>query len=251
MTALLLLLLGLAAAGTPPPATPAEGGPWIVVQKDGTRVTFDSPPRASGGRLVGTLRGSGTLVSVPEARVDREATAKANAPGAVLAPAPKAVATPRPFETPPLGDRAKLTRSAEEAQRLLEGTRAGTGTASPSPPASPSPASPGEAVRVPAESAPVDRMGRGEEYWRERAGALRSELVQAERELAQAEADLESAERAYLGRSEAERTTFVVQLLEARDRAARARREHGESSVRWQALEEEARKAGAFPGWLR
>ena len=251
MTAPLLLVLGLAAAGTLPPATPASGAPWIVVQKDGTRVTFEAPPRATGGRLVGTLRGSGTLVSVPEARVDREATARANAPGAAEAPAPKAASTPRPFETPPLGDRARLTKSGEEAQRLLEGTRAGTAAVSPPPPASPSRTPSGDTVKVPEVTAPVDRMGRGEDYWRERAATLRSELVEAERHLAQAEADLESAERAYLGRSEAERTTFVVQLIEARDRAARARREHGEFSVRWQALEEEARKAGAFPGWLR
>jgi hypothetical protein len=250
MTGALLLVLGLAAAPTPRATAPA-GGPWVVVQKDGTRVTFAAPPAASGGRLVGTLRGAGTLVSIPEARVDAEATARANAPGAVVPPAPKAVPTPRPFETPPLGDRARLTKSGEEAQRLLEGARAGTATAPGSPSASPAPSATAAPEKAPVESAPVDRMGRGEDYWRERASSLRSELVEAERALAQAEADLESAERAYLGRSEAERTTFVVQLIEARDRAARARREHGDKSVRWQALEEEARKSGAFPGWLR
>lgn len=251
MTNALLLVLALSVAPTPPAPTPAARGPWVVVQKDGTRVTFDVPPRASGGRLVGTLRGSGTLVSIPEARVDGEATARANSPGGAAAPVPKAISTPRPFETPPLGDRAKLTKSGEEAQRLLEGARAGAPGASPSPSPSRPPGDAGAAAKAPADVPPVDRLGRGEDYWRARAAALRSELVDAERELAQAEADLESAERAYLGRGEAERTTFVVNLISARDRAERARRDHGQSSARWQALEEEARKSDAFPGWLR
>lgn len=253
MTGVLLLVLGLAGApGATPAAAAAPAGPWIVVQKDGTRVTFDSPPRTSGGRLVGNLRGSGTLVSIPETRVDADATARANAPGAATlsAPPPKAVATPRPFETPPLGERVRLTKSGEEAQRHLEGARTGTAPPSPAPGTTPPPGTKAGAKPV-EEVAPVDRMGRGENYWRERASGLRAALDQAEAELAQAEADLEAAERAYLGGSEADRTTFVVRVIEARDRAATARRQHGLTSTRWEAFEDEARKAGAFPGWLR
>ncbi len=254
MTGVLLLVLGLVAApGASPAAAAPAAGPWVVVQKDGTRVTFETPPKSTGGRLVGNLRGSGTLVSIPETRVDEGATVRANAAGAatVSAPPPKAVVTPRPFETPPLGERVRLTKSGEEAQRLLEGARAGTAAPPPPPGATPVPGTtPGPAKAV-AEEAPVDRMGRGENYWRERAGALRAALEQAERELVQAEADLASAERAYLGGSEAERATFVVRVIEARDLAATARRQHGLTSVRWQEFEDEARKAGAFPGWLR
>lgn len=220
----------------------------MVVQKDGTRVTFVEPPRSESGRLVGRLQGSGTLVSIPETRVDAPATARANVPGAV-APAPTRAPTPRPFQTPPLGNRVRLSKTGEEAQRVLEGARpAPTRTSGPgqTPPSGTTPAP----TETP-QGEPVDRLGRGEDYWRQRAAGLRSALEEAERELAQAEADLEAAEKAYFGPSDGERTTFVVRLIEARDRAARARREHGQSSVRWQAFEEEARKAGAFPGWLR
>ena len=232
-------------------ATPPEPDGWVVVQKDGSRVTLEGKPEVRSGKLVGRLRGSGTLVSIPEARVDGPATVRANAPGArAPTPVPVSAPAPRPWETPPLGDRVRLTKPADEAQRVLEGARPG----GPRPAAEPSAAAPGATPgpkEAPTGSGPVDLMGRGEEYWRERAAGLRAQLQEAERALAQAEADLESAERAYLGRSEAERTTFAVKLIEARDLAARARREHGQSSVRWQSFEEEARKSGAFPGWLR
>ena len=62
---------------------------------------------------------------------------------------------------------------------------------------------------------------------------------------------LEAAERAWLGPSDAEQATFVLQVLAARERAERARAELRREEGRWEALQEEARKSGAFPGWLR
>jgi hypothetical protein len=254
MKAAVLLVLSLLASGavTPPVTAPVSsarpaGGPWIVVEADGTRVTFAAPPENRAGRLVGRLHASGALVSIPAARVDAEATARANMPTvpAVVTPSPKQRQTRRPFETPSLGDQVRLRKTGEEAQRVLERSRTGTPHPAPAPGSTP--------TEAPAQepAAPADRLGRGEEYWRERAGALRSDLQQAERVLAEAEADLEAAERANLGGSGAERTTFVVRVLEARDRAELARLEHRQARARWDALEEEARKAGAFPGWLR
>jgi hypothetical protein len=246
-----VLLLGAAAADGPPgtplaPGEPPAGG-WVVVRKDGARVTFEAPPRTEGGRLVGRLRGSGTLVSLPAARVDAEATARANAPGAPAVAASPATAapTPRPFETPPLGQRVRLTMSAEEARRHLEEAR--TGTPDPGPP-------PGETAApapVPEEAGATDRTGRDESWWRERAAAARGAAEESAAALAAAEAALEAAERSFLGGSEAERTTFVVNVLDARNRAEAARAEHARARTRWEALQEEARKAGALPGWLR
>jgi len=235
-----LLLAVLALAGAPAPAA-AGSTPWVVVRKDGARVTFAEPPARRGGRLVGRLAGAGTLVSIPEARVDDEATRRANRPGAIP-PRSKAKPTPKPWETPPLGDQVKLRRSAEEARRLLESVRGGTAAAPSATPA---------ATDLPASTAPTDRFGRGEREWRERAAGAREEIESAAAELADAEAALEAAERAYLGETDAERTTFVVQVLEARRRAEAARAEHRRARARWEDLQEEARKAGAYPGWLR
>lgn len=243
-------LLALASVAALAAAAPPPEKGWIVVQKDGSRITFAGRPEVRSGKLVGKLVGSATLVSIPASRVDDEATRKANGPGAAAAAvAPTiTVPTPGPFATPPLGDRAKLKTSGEEASRLLESSKKGT--------PAPTPSSPGEA-EAPGETAaassstPTDRQGRDEAWWRERAGVVRGDYEAAARSLAEAEARLEAAERAYLGVSQAERTTFVLRLDEERAAAERAREDYRRTSAAWEALQEEARKAGAFPGWLR
>ena len=254
MNALFVLVLNLAVSGPVPAppgtaaaATPRSGHPWVVVQTDGTRVTFEALPESRSGRLVGRLQGSGTLVSVPAARVDTAATERANAPGAAAAtlPAPTVRSTPGPFETPPLGDRVRLKASGENARIILEGVRTGTPSPAPQPGTTPT------VAPVPDEKAPTDNLGRGEAYWRERAGAARGVLDEAETNLAAAEAQLQAAERSYLGVTGAERNTFVVRVIDARAVAEKARAEHHSAAGRWEALQEEARKAGAFPGWLR
>ncbi len=252
MTALgLALALALAAPATSAagPATTAAV-PWVVVQTDGARVAFERAPELRDGRWVGRMRGAGTLVSIPAARVDAAATARANAPGAEpAAPAPRVVPTPRPFETPALGDRAKLRTSGEEASRALAGVRKGTPGSAPSP--VPSPTGAAAAAEAPPESEPTDRHGRDEAYWRERAGVVRGEFEEAGQRLSVAEASLEEAERAFLGRSEAERNTFVLRIQEQRALVEEARQRYQAASGAWEALQEEARKSGAFPGWLR
>lgn len=253
--ALVVLMAALAGATARAPGASSRpaGRPWTVVQADGTKVVFASAPENRGGRLVGILAGSGTLVSIPAARVDAEATARANAPGEA---APSAVVakrrpTPHPFATPSLGSQVKLNTSAEEAQRRLEEARTGTAGPAPSPEPSPGAKAADDEPASPGETAPVDLQGRDEEYWRERAGVVRTQAEQAELDLAWAEAELHAAERAYLGGSEGERNSFVLRVTEARDRAERARQEHRRAKGRWDALQEEARKAGAYPGWLR
>ena len=52
-------------------------------------------------------------------------------------------------------------------------------------------------------------------------------------------------------RGEAERNSFIIRVIEARDVAEKARVQHRSAQGRWETLQEEARKAGAFPGWLR
>ena len=142
-----------------------------------------------------------------------------------------------------------MKASGENARIVLEGVRTGTPPPSPQPGTTPTPTP--TATAAAEEKAPTDNLGRGEAYWRERAAAARGVLDEAEGNLAAAEAQLQAAERSYLGGSEPERNTYVVRVIEARDIAERARREHRSASGRWEALQEEARKAGAFPGWLR
>ena len=135
----------------------------------------------------------------------------------------------------------KLRAPAGEARAHIEAARKGT----PAPPTDPAASPP------PSLAEPTDLQGRGEVYWRERAGEHRAALEEAAAEKALAEAALEAAERAWIGASDAEQATFVLDVLAARERAERARAEHRRAEGRWEALQEEARKAGAFPGWLR
>ncbi|MHB8796952.1 MAG: hypothetical protein ACYDBY_00680 [Thermoanaerobaculia bacterium] len=217
-------------------------GSWVVVQSDGARVVFDSPPERKGARLVGRLHSGGALVSLPLARVDEAATRAANEPGAPTpVPAPTATPVPRPFETPPLGNLVKLRASGDEARAHIEGARKGT----PAPPRAHSDVPPIEVAE------PTDLLGRGERYWRERADRRREALEAAAADRQIAERLLAEAERAWLGLSDAETTTYVLYLLAARERAERARQLHLREQQRWDELGEEARKAGAFPGWLR
>lgn len=240
-------LLAAVAGGGPAAERPSPGPGWVLVQVDGARVVLQAPPEARDGKLVGRLAGTGTLVSVPEARVDAEATRAANAarPGSpARAAAPRRTAAP--LAAPSLGDVGKLARSPEEVRRILESAAKRDAVPAPSPP-------PGamDATATAEPPAAKDREGRGEAYWRERAAAARGVLETAQRELAAAEAELRAAERSFLGVGEAERNSFIIRVIEARDVAERARAEHQSASGRWEALQEEARKAGAFPGWLR
>ena len=244
-SALVVLAAVAALAAAAPP--PAPG--WVVVQKDGTRVTFEAKPQAGSGKVVGRLLGSGTLVSIPAGRVDDAATVRANTPGAAPpAPAPpRAVPTPRPFETPPLGDRAKLKTTGEEASRVIEGARTGK----PAPAAPSAGEEEAAAAGRPAGGGPTDRLGRDEAWWRERAAVVRGDFEDAGQALAEAEARLEAAERAFLGTGRGERNSFVIRVNEERAAAERAREEYRRASAAWEALQEEARKSAAFPGWLR
>ncbi len=252
MKAALAFVLGLTTsvagsspAGTAGAPTPAAGRPWVLVQADGSRVVLEAPPRDRDGRLVGRLKGSGTLVSIPAARVDAAATERANVAGAETIPAPTVRPTPGPFETPPLGDRVRMNASGGDARRILESARTGTPAPAPPPGAAPT------VIPVPEDAAPTDRLGRGEAYWRERAGAARGVLEEAEAAFAEAQARLQAAERSFLGVGEAERNSFIIRVIEARDVAEKARVQHRSAQGRWETLQEEARKAGAFPGWLR
>lgn len=244
------VLAGLALVALAAAATPATQG-WVVVQRDGTRVVLAEKPERRSGKLVGRLLGPGTLVSVPAARVDEEATRRANEEGRA-GPAPAAPAarpTPRPFETPPLGDRAALKTSGEEASRVLSAAR----TAAPGTdlPAEAGAETERQGESRPSGAEPTDREGRGEAWWRDRAAAVRGRYEDAGRDLAEAEARLEAAERAHLGVGRAERNTFVIRVNEERAAAERARAEHRSASAAWESLQEDARKSGAFPGWLR
>jgi len=233
----------LLAAPIPSP-TPAT---YLVVRKDGTIVRLQRSPALKGKSLVGNLWPSGQLVSVPLADVDERKTAAANAPErAATAPSETNIGTrykPAGPQTP-LGDQVRLKGGRKAAERKLQGasgTAKGTGAAKETQ----------EPRGTPGSTELVDLNGHGESWWRGRAAPLLEEQADAEAELKLAEDERKRFERTQPPPGQGATSTWALELQYLRDRADRSRQRAKAAKRRLDGLAEEARKAGALPGWAR
>jgi hypothetical protein len=226
-------------------AAPAE--PYVVLRADGSRILLMEPPRAKGRLLIGRLWPDGTLVSFPASEVA--------ARGAPPPPAPPSATPTRsllellsrpPRPTPvPLGDKAKLNRPRAEAEHEL---KKASGTARKEEPEPGGTATPLPAPRVPD---PVDVKGRGEEWWRARADGVHREIASAREGVAGAEAELDTWERNGVPPGGGDRSWWGYELQQRRDAVDRAKERLADAQRRQSELEDEARRAGAYPGWVR
>lgn len=226
---------------------PAKG--WAIVRKDGTVTWLLEPPTVKGASYVGKLAPGGQLVTFRADEVDEARTRAAN-----THPTPTAVPSNVPFQKPPTATpvpkkKLKVPRpKAEAALGELSGPSAAAGRQPPPPAPGTREAMPEAAELEVPEFEPTDRDGHGEGWWRPRA-------ERARRRLAHAEADLRSAERAadhWDSNPEVWGTEYwAMELSRLRARVERSRMELAEEQRRWAELVEDARKAGAYPGWLR
>ncbi|HUM01566.1 MAG TPA: hypothetical protein VL084_04725 [Thermoanaerobaculia bacterium] len=93
---------------------------------------------------------------------------------------------------------------------------------------------------------PSPASGTDEAHWRERAQRLRDELESARRDEAEADARLQAAF------TKAHNSEEMLKIAEEIRKQARVCRLRAESArQRLEALPEEARQAGANPGWVR
>lgn len=246
MAWLLALLLAAAEPAAPPP------GGYAVVRKDGSVTWLLEAPVQKGTSWVGKLSPGGQLVSFPAAEVDVERTREANRK-APATPTPGVVpfekkAPRKPTPTPA----KKLRKSREEAEKALSALSGEPGGGAASQKSGPRPEEPSLREAAPVEPPetfePTDRNGRGEEWWRDRAERVRQRLREAERELADAQVAAASWDR----NPEVWGTEYwAMELSRLRTRVEKARIQVDEARRRWSDLEEDARKAGAWPGWLR
>jgi hypothetical protein len=232
-------------------ALPARG-PYVVLRPDGTEIHLMEPPTRKGPLLVGRLWPQGTLVSFPAREVDAARTEAANAAGAPgPTPTPGALvladvarrARPTPV---PLTDLGKLNRSRGEAEKELSKA---SGTAK-QPDAEVEAERPRRLHRAPETQDHLDVNGHGEEWWRARARDVREELNEAREEAAASEADAVAWERGWIPGGTA-RSSWAWELQQRRDAAQRARARAAAAERKMRELEDEARKADAYPGWLR
>jgi hypothetical protein len=221
-----------------------------MLRSDGSRIELLEPPRARRGLLVGRLWPQGTLVSFPARDIDAAGTKRANEGGAP-APAPPAKQAPvePSFAPPTLGARVKHIRPRADVERELAKS---SGTARPEDEADDEAERPRRRVpRVPEVPDHVDLEGRGEDYWRARARALRADVNDARASLAAAEAEREAWERSWVPTGDVERSSWAWEIQMRRDAVDRARARLEAAERRLKEMEDEARKLDAYPGWLR
>lgn len=116
-------------------------------------------------------------------------------------------------------------------------------------------------VRTPATPTPApapipeyrDASGRTEAEWRERAGAARGRLEAADNALTSAQAEARRLENDFYAWSDGNYRERVIRPAwdQARERAANLEREVEAARRALDELEDEARRSGTPPGWLR
>lgn len=113
-------------------------------------------------------------------------------------------------------------------------------------------ASSGAVGAVPAFVA-TDRDGRTEDYWRGRARSARSQVEKAESEVRRLESETRRLENDFYAWSDGNYRDQVIKPAwdKAREDLRKARADVDAATAAEAGLGEEARKAGAPPGWLR
>lgn len=222
-----LLLLSVAAPGRcEDPASSAEKAPETRTEK---------PAR----RLKGEFKGH-PIAAPPESEKPES---------------PKPVARKQSAERKP----GKPKESGAEKPLVLDNAMVGAdsrrsigkGATTPRPaPESPSAAPPPAQVTA---AAPVDLNGNGEAYWRARAAQLREALAQARQTLEAAQLEEKREENDFYSWDDGQYRDNVIKP--AWDRSKEETTKAQETLVTAQKsvdeLEDDARKAGAYPGWIR
>lgn len=129
-------------------------------------------------------------------------------------------------------------------------TTAAVGSATPTPAPAGTPAAPSASVsRGPASPTPVSEEAR----WRERARAARQRVEDARARIPQLDAEAKKLEADFYSWDDGQYRDSVIKPAwdRKREELEAARRELAEAEKALADLPEEARKAGALPGWLR
>ena len=217
--------------------------------------------------FVVALSAAGQEGTAPTGQASAPGPAPTSAPEPPRRPPPLA---PRPTATPHQtggGSLADVVRRSQEGRTPAGGTRSlgvidnqslkgpGASPAKPTPPPS------GRAGRAASGSgaAPLppyvatDNSGKTEEMWRTRARDARSRLARAEDDVRRLEGDTKRLENDFYAWSDGNYRDRVIKPAwdKSREDLKKARTDLDSAAAAVAGLEEEARKAGAPPGWLR
>jgi len=166
------------------------------------------------------------------------------APGQKRTPAANPAPPPAAGKTPRIVIDNKLVRKTEGAD---SGTRKAT---APPPPSAPPPAAQPAPVTMPKI---LDLQGHDEAYWREKAAATRDAVQKARDALAAAEAEEKREENDFYAWDDGQYRDNVIKPAwdRAKEETIKARGDLDAAQKRLDELEDEARRAGAYPGWIR
>jgi hypothetical protein len=214
----------LRASDAPPPKTD-EAPPPKTADAPPPNTEASAPPKH---RLGGGFKGSAVGTS----------------PGG-SAPARKPVAAPK--RTGPA-----LVIDNKMVQGASGQTSAASPAAPPPPPPAPAASSPAPPASVEMPKI-VDLQGHDEAYWRAKAAATRDAVRKAQDALAAAEADEKRDENDFYSWDDGQYRDNVIKPAwdRAKEEAARARENLAAAQKDLEGLEDEARRAGAYPGWIR
>ncbi len=236
--ACLFLGASVSFAGTGPDQWPAAAteGPILVQLEDGRAIQAVGPVTGDDRVLVFRLTDN-TLVSMKTSSVARIT--------AVRVPRPALPRSATRTHAAPVAARPGSPRTFKNTD-LPEPLEPQSAPSDVKPPADPETEPP--ATEQPTE--PVDRNGHNEKWWRDRLSGLNAELVATEAEIQRLESDVRKAKVRVGGKlpdtgsGERSLNDVVVEL-----EVARTRRNGLQAEI--DGLSDEARRAGAMPGWLR
>lgn len=165
-------------------------------------------------------------------------------PGTATAPAPKPAAPPAKAagKTTPriVIDNSLVKKNAAPESGKSAGSASRTSAPAPPPP-------PVVMPRI------TDLEGHDETYWRAKASSMRAAVAKAETDLAAAEAEEKREENDFYAWDDGNYRDNVIKPAwdKAREETVRARDALDAARKDLDGLDDEARKAGAYPGWIR
>lgn len=204
-------------------------GIWMVLAASGLFAADAPPPQSIDATPEKTTRLGGGFKGRPVS------------PGA-KAPAPEKAAPP------PAGARKRPARVTID-NSMVKKNAAPTDTRPRSAPPAAAPA-PAPAVAMPKV---VDLQGHDEAFWRARAAEVRGAVQKAASDAAAAEAEEKREENDFYSWDDGQYRDNVIKPAwdRARDDAVKARQNLQAAQKQLDGLEDDARRAGAYPGWIR
>jgi len=168
--------------------------------------------------------------------------------GQPVVPGAKAPAAGKQAEPLPPGARKPPARVTIDNSMVKKNAAPSDTRPQPAPPAA-APA-PAPAVAMPKV---VDLQGHDEAFWRARAAEVRGAVQKAASEAAAAEAEEKREENDFYAWDDGQYRDNVIKPAwdRAREEAVKARQNLETAQKQLDSLEDDARRAGAFPGWIR